>query len=82
MQCASIYLSGGQNYLVITSPQPADLSTCTYVVGNYSEFSSGLTQISPEQGAQIAGAILLIWAMGWVIRVIARSLNVGEKEEL
>lgn len=65
----------------VVSPQPIDLSACSLVAGSYSEMTSELTRISPAEGAQIAGAILLIWAMGWVVRVAARSINVGDKEE-
>lgn len=68
--------------LRLVRPQPSDLSACQMVIGSYTEMSSELTRVSPAEGAQIAGAILLIWAMGWAIRVMVRSLNVGEKEEL
>lgn len=78
MQCVEVGAGG----LRLVSPQPVDLSACQMVIGSYSEMSSELTRISPAEGAQIAGAILLIWAMGWAFRVIARSLNVGEKEEI
>lgn len=78
MQCVE---SVGGN-LRLVNPQPSDLSACQMVIGSYSEMSSELTRLSPAEGAQIAGAILLIWAMGWAVRVAVRSLNVGEKEEL
>lgn len=35
--------------------------------------------ITPEQGAEIASAILVIWALAYVIRVVIRALNVDEK---
>lgn len=67
--------------LVLVTPQPADMSACQTVVGSYSEMSSELTRLSPTEGAQIAGAILLIWAIAWTIRVIVRTLNVDERNQ-
>jgi hypothetical protein len=37
-----------------------------------------LTDITPEQGAQISGAVALIWALGWAFRMLiqlVRSLS-------
>lgn len=67
--------------LVLVNPQPADMSACQMVVGSYSEMSSELTRLSPTEGAQIAGAILLLWAIAWTIRVIVRTLNVDERNQ-
>jgi len=39
-----------------------------------------LTDLSPEQGGQIAGAILAIWAFGWGIRVLIKTLNTVDGE--
>lgn len=86
MQCVQVdvvKLQSGNpaNGLVLVTPQPSDLSTCQMVVGSYSEMSSELTRLSPTEGAQIAGAILLIWAIAWTIRVIVRTLNVDERNQ-
>jgi len=39
-----------------------------------------ITDLTPEQGGQIAGAILAIWAFGWGIRVLIRTLNTVDGE--
>lgn len=48
-------------------------SACTVTVVH--ELSLPPLQLSPEEGAQIAGAVLLVWATGWGIRMVARALN-------
>jgi len=80
MQCVMVQNISGKSALILVEPQPVDLSNCSIVVGNYGEMSSELTRISPTEGAQIAGAILLVWAIGWAFRMVARSLNVDDKE--
>lgn len=64
----------------VVNPQPSDLSACSLVAGSYSETVSELMQISPEQGASISAAIMLVWAVAWVFRQIIRTLNVGKNE--
>jgi hypothetical protein len=39
------------------------------------EFSLPPLQITPEQGASIAGSILVVWAVGWGIRQLLRTIN-------
>lgn len=43
----------------------------------------GESSLSPEDGSQIAGSILLLWALAWAIRQVARSLSIdSERSEL
>lgn len=77
MQCVEVVAGA----LQLVNPQPADLSACSIVVGSYSEMSSELTRLSPAEGSQIAGAILLVWAGAWVVRSIAHAINVGDTGE-
>jgi hypothetical protein len=70
--------------LQVIDPQPSDITSCTLVVGNYSESGAGVSelfQLSPAQGAEIGGAIMLVWALVWGIRMVVRSLNVSEGNE-
>lgn len=70
---------------------PADTCNEAYVVvsvGEYQQYQQLLSgelgnnpwSISPEQGAEIGGAILLVWAIAWVIRALSRLLSTEEKE--
>lgn len=77
MICLEINPSTGA--LQPVSPQPSDLSSCSLVAGSYTETMSGISQLSPADGSQIAVAILVIWALGWVVRQIARTLNVDSE---
>lgn len=60
-------------------PQPVDFSTCSLVVGSYSELSADLFQITPAQGAEIGGSILLIWAIAWAFRMVVRSIVIVDE---
>ncbi len=77
MQCFHTDAAG---MLVADSPQPSDLTTCSLVVGSYSEFSSDFVKISPSDGAQIAVAILGVWAVGYVFRLLIRALFIDNDE--
>lgn len=50
---------------------------CSPTNPNYA--SSDITEISPVQGAQIAAAILLVWAVGFAFRLIRKSLNTNDQ---
>jgi len=39
-----------------------------------------LTDLTPEQGGLIAGAILAVWALGWGFRVLIRTLKTVDGE--
>lgn len=80
MFCVQLDTSG---YLVAVDPQPVDASTCTLVVTSGSEALNSPFAITPEQGSEIAGAVLVVWALGYVFRLLVRALSTGEnpKEE-
>lgn len=48
-------------------------STCTVTVVH--ELSLPPLQLTPAEGAQIAGAILAVWAVGWGFRTLIRHLK-------
>lgn len=52
-------------------------SACTVTVVH--ELSLPPLQLSTAEGAQIAGAILAVWVIGWSARLIVRALNVDGK---
>lgn len=60
------------------NPQPSDLTACSYVLGSYSETAPDVWQLTPEQGLEIGGAILLVWAIAWGFRMVTRVINLDE----
>lgn len=48
-------------------------SACTVTVVH--ELSLPPLQLSLEDGAAIAGSILVVWALGWGIRQLVRLIN-------
>lgn len=38
-------------------------------------------QLDAADAAQLAGAVLLVWATGYAFRVLIRTLNVDHKED-
>lgn len=74
-----------------TTSVPADSCNEAYVVvsvAEYQQYQQLLSgelgnnpwSLSPEQAAQIGGAILLVWAIAWVFRALSRILSTEEKE--
>jgi hypothetical protein len=60
-------------------PQPADVTTCTLVLQAPGEIAAAPWAISPEEGVQIAAAILALWALGWGAGQVARVINLNEE---
>lgn len=82
MICITQYTTAGKTYLVVVSPQPTDLTTCSLVAGSYQEtFALPIFNITEAQGAEISGAILLVWAIAFGFRMVVKSLNVGNSEK-
>lgn len=87
VQSAVVYAyastSGGSlnAYSVLTplDPQPASLADCGQLLISGGEYVNSFSSnspfvLDPSQAAQIGGAILLLWAVAWVIRVVARMI--------
>lgn len=72
MQCVTSDASG---VLSIANPQPADISTCTFVIGNYSEQVPDLLRLDEQGGIDIAVAVLGLLAVAYVFRALARAIN-------
>lgn len=51
-------------------------STCTVTVVH--ELSLPPLQLTGAEGAQIAGAILAVWAVGWGFRILIRHLKTSD----
>lgn len=48
--------------------------TCTVTVVH--ELALPVLDLSPGDAAQISGAVLLVWAVGWGFRALYRALDV------
>lgn len=72
MQCVQADASG---VLTIVNPQPTDISTCTYVIGNYSEQAPDLLRLDEQGGIDIAVAVMTLLAAAYVFRALARAIN-------
>jgi hypothetical protein len=51
-------------------------SACTVTLVH--QFDIPLLSLSPEEGAQISSAILLVWAAGWAFRVLIQALRTSD----
>lgn len=79
MLCFDTVLVSGRQVVIIMNPQPADISTCALVAGTQAETVTPLLNMTEADGALVAGAILLLWAVAWVFRSLIRTLTF-EKE--
>lgn len=52
---------------------------CTVTVIH--ELSLPPLQLSSEEGALIAGAVLAVWAVGWAFRMLIKTLSSGENPQ-
>lgn len=75
MLCAAV-ASDGTVYVV--DPQPADTLACGLVLVSGVEAASSPWSLTLEQGSQVGGAILAVWALAFVFRVVIRALNVDQ----
>lgn len=48
-------------------------SACTVTVQH--EITLPVLNLSPEEGAQIASAILAVWAVAWAFRVLIQAMK-------
>lgn len=51
-------------------------SACTVTVQH--EITLPVLNLSPEEGAQISSAILLVWALAWAFRALIQMLKTSD----
>jgi hypothetical protein len=80
MQCLTDIGAGN---FTITSPQPTDYTTCTYILAQQPDIATNAWALTAAQGAQLSIAIGSLLAVGAVIRVLASFLkpNDGDSNE-
>lgn len=74
--CAEVDANGA---VYVVDPQPVDTSACGLVLVSGQEAASSPWSMTPEQGAEIAGAVLVVWALAYAFRVVIRALNVDQQ---
>lgn len=62
----------------VVDPQPTDTAGCGLVLVSGLEASQSPLSLTVEQATQIAGAILMVWGVAYVFRVLARFLSHSE----
>ena len=67
--------------ILALDPQPADVSLCPLVLVSGPEAALSPWALTPEQGAEIGGAILLVWAIAFGFRAVARTLSTAQSKE-
>lgn len=75
MLCVAVDVSGS---VYVVDPQPVDTSACGLVMVSGLEAHSSPWALTLEQGSQVGGAILAVWALAFVFRVVIRALNVDQ----
>lgn len=70
-----VHLNGSQ--VEAQSPQPETITdqTCSYVLVKPSEIEHSPFNLTVEQGAQIGGGIMLVCAIAFAFRAIARVIE-------
>lgn len=69
----------GDGSVSVVNPQPADLTTCAYVVQSSAEFLNNPLALSAADGGVIGSAILLVWAGAYAIRAVLGALASGDE---
>lgn len=77
MICVEVLDDGS---LVYQSPQPVDVAGCSFVVLSAGDAASPF-HLTTEQGAQISLAVVAVWAVAMVVRMLIRALNVDDNGE-
>lgn len=75
MLCVAVDVSGA---VYVVDPQPVDTAACGLVIVSGLEAHASPWALTLEQGSQIGGAILAVWALAFVFRMVIRALNVDQ----
>jgi len=71
MQCLTEVTTGS---FIITNPQPAEYTTCTYLIVQPPELAINAYALTAAQGLEIALAIGILWATAFTFRVVGQFL--------
>lgn len=65
--------------LTVMVPQPADTSTCAYVLQSGPEVKANPFALSVEDGTQVGWGIVAVWVAAWVGRMLIKALSNGDE---
>lgn len=77
MQCITDI--GGGNFALIV-PQPTEYTTCVYLLAQPQDVTINAYALTVQQGTEIAIAIVTLWAIGYVFRVLSNFLKSKDGE--
>lgn len=76
MICADVISSGGVNTLAVTSSTTCEPGQVVLLsVADYQQLINSPFNLSLADGASIASAVLLVWALGFGVRMLIRTLS-------
>lgn len=78
MLCVAVAPDGT---VYVVDPQPVDTSACGLVLVSGIEAASSPFSMTTDSAAQIGFAVLSVWAVGYVVRVLARVGDVPNETE-
>lgn len=67
--CVQVETDGS---VFVVDPQPVDTSACGLVLVSGIEAASSPFSMTTDSAVQIGFAVLSVWAVGYVVRVLAR----------
>ena len=65
----------------VISPQPADYTSCMYLLTQPAELQPEIWNISVEQGLEIGGYLALVLVTGYTFRALAQALKTDERKD-
>lgn len=71
----------GSIQVVDPQPSPVNEANCPYALLSLSEVRPTFFDVSPHEGGQIAAAILFVWGVGFVFRLLIKALHTGDSSD-
>lgn len=82
MICADVISSSGVNTLAVTSSTTCEPGQVVLLsVADYQQLINSPFNLSLTDGAAIASAVLLVWALGFGIRMLVRTLVATDRSD-
>jgi hypothetical protein len=80
--CARAVQQADGSLALVLDPSASDVTACSYVVQTGPEVANSLVALSAEDGAEISGMIVALWAAAWGIRAVINVVqNSGASDE-
>lgn len=81
--CARVIQQPDGALVLALDPAASDLSSCAYVVetGSATSAWSELGNLTIPQAQQVGMGVVLVWAIAWTFRVLAKSISSFESSQ-